>query len=61
MTRIKTAAISSKKFVNDHRVAIAVTITSIVCVAAHVAVIKVHNDFLEEKGLLDEYYQTEED
>ncbi len=60
MNRIKTAATSTKKFVNDHRVAIAVIITSITCLVMHIAVIRGLNDFLEEKGLLDEFYPLEE-
>lgn len=61
MNRIKTGAISTKKFVEDHRVAIAVTITTVICLVVHVKTIGNLNDFLEEKGLLDEFYPLEEE
>ena len=51
---------SVKKFVAKHRVAIAVTATATLAAVAHIAIIKQHNDFLEEHDLLDEYYKFEE-
>lgn len=51
---------SLKKFVAKHRVSIAVGATLAVTTIAHIAIIKQHNDFLEEHDLLNEYYGFED-
>jgi hypothetical protein len=52
---------SAKKFVVDHKVAIAVTVTTIVLSTVHVKVIANHNDFLEKHDLLEEFYAMNEE
>jgi len=52
---------TAKKFVARHRVAIAVTATTIVLTAVHVKIVANTNEFLEEKGLLEEFYALDED
>lgn len=51
---------STKKFVSDHRVAIAVTVTTSVLVALQIRNASILNDFLKEHDLFDEYYFSEE-
>jgi hypothetical protein len=46
----------SKKFVSDHRVAIAVTVTLTACAALQIRNAKVLNEFLKEHDLYDTYY-----
>lgn len=53
----KLAAV--KKFVSDHRVAIAVVATTAVCGVAHYGTVKGWNSFLAEKNLTDEFYTPE--
>lgn len=52
---------AAKKFVSDHRVAIAVAATTIVLTAVHVKVIDQHNEFLKENDLFDKFYSEDED
>jgi len=52
---------SAKRFVSAHRVAIAVTATTAVCVALNQMALRSHNDFLKEKNLYDEYYTPDAD
>ena len=52
MTKIKRA----HKFVSDHRVAIAVTMTNAVWITLTVRNAKELNRFLEKHNLLSEYY-----
>jgi hypothetical protein len=59
-TMLKTKLARTKKFVSDHRVAIAVAVTLTACAALQVRNQKVLNEFLEEKGLLEEYYTPED-
>lgn len=54
--RIKQAAARTKKFVEDHKVGIAVTVTSVCWIAINRGAVKEHDDFLREKGLYDEFY-----
>lgn len=60
MTKIKEAPARVKKFVQDHKVGLAVTATAIPLVALQLRTAKVHNDFLREKGLFDEFYSMDE-
>lgn len=63
MNKIKSAAASTKKFVHEHRVAIAVTITAISTTAVALVwnheALREHDEFLESKGLIDEFYAAE--
>lgn len=52
---------TTKKFVSDHRVAIAVIITTAVCVKLNRVALQQHNDFLKEHDLYETYYTPEED
>jgi hypothetical protein len=51
---------TAKKFVAEHKVAIAIAATTAICVVAHVSVIKQHNNFLKEHNLLDAFYAPED-
>lgn len=61
MNNIKKAVASSKKFVADHKVAIAVTVTAVTCLAINRAALRQHNDFLKEHDLYDSYYALDEE
>lgn len=52
---------SIRKFVSRHKVAITVVATSACWIAFNKMSLKQFNDFLEEKGLKDEFYATEEE
>lgn len=60
---LKTAALSTKAFVQRHRVAIAVTATTVVWYALHRRAVEEWYDFLKEKGIdpmefyCPEYYE----
>lgn len=56
MDKIKNAAASTKKFVEDHKVAIAVTLTAAICLKLNRVALKDHDNFLEEHGLLEKFY-----
>jgi hypothetical protein len=47
-------------FVSRHKVAIAVTATASACLAIHRVSLRQHDEFLKEKGLLEEFYTPEE-
>lgn len=53
---MKNKLIAAKNFVVENKVAIATTATAIAAVALVVRNQKLVNEFLEEKGLLDEFY-----
>lgn len=57
MNPVKKTALRTKKFVSDHRVSIAVTVTSAVWLAFIASRAKEWNEFLEEHGLTDQFYQ----
>ena len=65
MNVIKKTASRTKKFVTDHKVAIAVTTTAAVTAIVVKTVIGTQvesmHDFLEREGLLGEFYATFED
>lgn len=48
------------KFVANHKVAIAVVATTVVCIALNKTALKQHDNFLKEHGLFDEYYALED-
>ncbi len=60
MNHIKKAAISTKKFVHDHRVAIAITVTTVICLKLNKVSLRDHDNFLTERGLIDEFYNAED-
>lgn len=51
---------SAKEFVVKHKVAIAVTATTVVCYKLHMAIINQHNNFLKDHGLFEAFYRPEE-
>lgn len=62
MNNAKRAVVRTRKFVRDHKVAIAVTATAVTCIAINRMALKQHDDFLREHGLYDEFYaMTDED
>ncbi len=56
MNKIKKVTNSSKKFVNDHKVGIAITVTAVSCLILNRFALRGHDDFLKAKGLYDEFY-----
>ena len=54
--KITSAPKKVKNHVVNHRAKYATAITVVVCYKTHRNVVASFNDFLEEKGLLDEYY-----
>jgi hypothetical protein len=47
---------AAKKFVHDHKVAIATTTTAAACLVINQMALKSHNEFLKEHDLYDAYY-----
>lgn len=47
---------TAKKFVSDHRVALAVAATLVVTGTLHVKQVNLMNEFLQEHNLLEEFY-----
>jgi len=60
MNKAKKVAASTRKFVSDHKVGIAVVSTAYVCYKIHRGTVKGWNEFLTEKGLFDEFYTVED-
>lgn len=58
--KIKQIYTRPRNFVRRHKVGLAVTATALACFALNQAALKQHNEFLAEKGLLDEFYSPEE-
>lgn len=60
---VKSALARTKQFVSDHKVAIAIgvatTVTAVVCIKIQRSAIKDWNNFLTEKGLIDQFYNPE--
>lgn len=56
LQNVKNAANRTKKFVDDHKVAIAVVATSIVWIGINRMALSDHDNFLKAHGLHDEYY-----
>lgn len=57
---MKTKLARTKKFVSDHRVGIAVTLTATAMLALQINRAKVWNEFLREHNLFDEFYALED-
>lgn len=51
--------ISVKKFVANHKVAIAITATAVTCLALNKRNIKMYDEFLHKHGLLEKFYADE--
>ena len=60
MNKLKKAIASSKKFVSDHKVAIAITGTALTCLALNRLALRSHDNFLKEHDLYDEFYLPED-
>ncbi len=61
MNHLKKAGASTKKFVHDHRVAIAITLTTVICLTLNRVTLSAHDEFLTEHGLIDEFYTPTEE
>jgi hypothetical protein len=46
----------TKKFVKDHKVGIAVTVTALVALKLNKLALQDHEDFMQENGILDAFY-----
>lgn len=53
---MKKSIRSTRKFVADHKVAIAVTATALTCLALNKVALRDHDNFLKEHDLYDEFY-----
>jgi hypothetical protein len=60
-THIEKAVASTKKFVHNHKVAIAVTVTAAAGLALNKRNMNVFDDFLKEHDLYDEYWNAEDE
>lgn len=56
METIKKAAVSTKKFVYKHRVAITATVTTAICLKLNQMALADHDNFLKEEGLYEKFY-----
>lgn len=54
--RAKKVVARTKKFVEDHRVGIAITATAALCLKLNRFALEGHDEFLKQHGLYDEYY-----
>lgn len=61
MNKIKSATTRVKNFVVRHKVAFAVTATAAAGLWLNRSALSDHDKFLEEKGLLEEFYSPKED
>ena len=50
-----------KNFIERHKVAIAVTTTTVACVVVNRIALKQHDEFLREHDLYDEFYSDPEE
>lgn len=60
MNKIKKAIARTEKFVEDHKVGIAVTATALVCLKLNRIALRQHDNFLKEHDLYDAFYVAEE-
>lgn len=60
MEIIKKTAIRTRKFVIDHKVAVAVTATALACLKLNRMALESHDEFLKEHGLYDAFYTSED-
>lgn len=62
MNNAKKALAAAQEFVSDHKVAIAIfaatAVTGFVCIKIQRSAIEGWNEFLTEKGLIDEFYKS---
>jgi menaquinone-dependent protoporphyrinogen IX oxidase len=56
---MKNALQKTKIFVKEHSEALVVAVVAAVAVSVQYRANKLHNEFLVEKGLFDEYYNVE--
>jgi signal transduction histidine kinase len=57
---MKKTATAAKNFVVAHKTALAVTATAVTCLALNKRAMRMHDEFLKEKGLFEEFYAPEE-
>jgi hypothetical protein len=59
MEKIKKIGRSTKKFVEDHKVGIAVICTAAVLIKVNRMALKDHDDFLKDHDLYEKFYSIE--
>lgn len=59
--KFEKAAAYTRKFIEDHKVAIAVIVTTLVAVKVNKIALKDHEDFMEKHGILELYYTQTDD
>jgi len=57
---MKNKIAAAKKFIADHKVAIAITGTAASCLYLNRVALRQHDDFLKEHDLYDEFYNAED-
>lgn len=57
----KLASIKKTVVANRTRILVTTTVIATTAVVIQARAIRLHNDFLEEKGLMNEYYNMDED
>lgn len=60
MNQIKKVAATTKKFVVDHKVAIAVTLTTLTCLKLNRIALHDHDNFLREHNLYETFYTPQD-
>jgi hypothetical protein len=60
MDKIKSATGRVKNFVTRHKVGVAIISTAGICLTLNRVALRDHDEFLAQKGLLDEFYSPEE-
>lgn len=60
MDKVKKAAARTKRFVMDHKVAIAVISTAAICLKINRLALADHDNFLKKHELYDTFYNAED-
>lgn len=60
MDTLKSVPSRVKNFVGRHKVGVAIISTAGICLVLNRTALRQHDEFLAEKGLLDEFYSPEE-
>lgn len=59
MNEIPATTTHIRDFIEKHKTKLAVAATATLCLAIHRRSLKQHEDFMEERGLLEEFYTPE--
>lgn len=60
MNNVRKAVVSTGKFIENHRVAIAVTLTTVICLKLNKLALSDHEDFLREHDLYEKFYTPQD-